>query len=1167
MIQSVGGIVVLLGSYWKTAIAAAVVTVLFWPWLRQLMPRLLPLVLTLAVIVQWAIALLAAADRQPGGYMLRDITVSSAAREFELGRVALMQNAGLAGSADERHIRFQRDQGDWQISNISTQRRLRLEYAADSGLPVSFDSARLPIVSGDVLQFTESGGGSDRIHFEDVGADGGSLRLRVESSDPALPARSYSFRWSATGLQARDSQAIDLPACGSEDQTGVATLGALRRWRASLGESRDAVVLQFGGGLSCVSGNAATIALQNSPFAAASLHYVRGLGFALTRGRDPAARLLRGSQEIWLANVVHGLHAQIGGREMALRSFVAGYTKYAIDPPDPGERNIAFRILPVDKSHRVMDGSKICNVDAVVLGVGEFGIRVAPRCRVAPNTGDEWRKTIADGTSAARNAAALARWSARTLVAAASGAGNAAWPMIVAKPIVTALLAAAATGVLLYLAIRRRRRRPGAPMLEANGIAGAMVRIGFSVLAGIILLTYVAWKASPAVASAIPMPPWPALAAWALAALAVATARGGGLLDGLILTVLTALVAIGHTAQVELTLASGELRNLRFADDTTAAVTATAALIMLASQIGPNWLAERMRALSVPAQRSAPRNASGWARRMAFPAASSAVSNALPSGMWWALLAILGALVLWFALGTEAGIAGVLQPSEIVKTLTVFILAATVTLALEPDRGPESRQARLAPIRSSGRIWTALASVGRTLWAARLYLIVAIAATVLRLTLVSSGAFAIALELAAVAATLSVAAIWLRNLRNYFWRAFLMIVALLAAILFVPVVRNDLSPFVVLGATSVVTFLIVVIIHWAAIASERLQLTRPQRAPPPDTSRPRPPAGVALTRLGKGLFIRCGRAAGRFLSRPEPWMVVICIGVAVTVWSVGSAALDDARATRRSLMAWVGGSFDKPVERVISWIEFNGKASTGEPVSVEFADVGLQVARSRDVIAASGCTALDRSGTRPDGKHPLPRMLDLAASLPRSVTQPLATAAEARIDSNFLAGACTPDGAGASVATAIAARMPEIQNDFVSTWLVATFGRDGAVGVVMLQCLLLATMVFAGFLTIRWTPGHLLDRPAASVAGYATIGFAVMLGIQWTISWLNALGALPVMGQPSTFMSHGPSHGLLFGAPAVLTAICALRLRSAFLIPKTTEQLDVKWRYMQLRRS
>jgi hypothetical protein len=1164
MIQSVGSIVVLLGSYWKTVIAVLVVTVLFWPGLRRLLPRLLPLVLTLAIIVHWGIALLAAADRQPGGYMLRDITVSSAAREFELGRVTLMQNAGLTGSADERHIRFQRGQGDWQITNISTQRKLRLEYAADSGLPVSFDSARLPIVSGDVLQFAESGGGSDRISFEDVGADGRSLRLRVESTDPALPTRSYSFSWSATGLQVRDSQAMELPACGDEDQASLATLGALRKWRSSLSESRDAVVLQFGGRLACISGNAAAIALQNGPFAAASLHYVRGLGFALTRGRDPAARLLRGSQEIWLAKVVHGLHAQIDGREMALRSFVAGYTKYAIDSPAPGERNIAFRILPVDKSHRVMDGSKICNVDAAVLGVGEFGIRVAPRCRIAPYTGEEWRKTISDGPSAARNAAALGRWSARTLVAVASGAGSAAWT-VVANSVVAVLLAAVVTVVALYAAIRRRRRRPGAPMLEADGIAGTLARISFCVLAGFILLTYVAWKASPAVASAIPMQPWPALAAWALAALAVATARGGGLLDGLILTVLTALVAVGHVAQVELTLASGELRNLRFADDTTAAITATAALIMLASQIGPNWLAERMRALSVPAQGPALRGASGWIRRLVFPATSSSAGNALPSGMWGALFAILAALVLWFALGTEAGIAGVLQPSEIVKTLTVFILAATITLALEPDRGPENRQARLAPIRSGGRIRSALSSAARTLWSAKLYLMVAIAAIALRSTLVSGGGFAIALEVAAFAATLSVVVIWLRNLRNYFWRAFLMIVALLATILFVPVVRNDLSPFVVLGATSVVTFLIVVIIHWAAITSERLQLSRPQRAPPPDTSRPRAPARRALTRLGKSLFIRCGRVAGRFLSRPEPWMIVICVAVAVTVWSVGSAALEDARATRRNLMAWVGGSFDKPVERVISWIEFNGKVGAGEPLGVEFADVGLQVARSRDVIAASGCKAFDRGNLQPDDKHPLPRILDLAASLPRSVTQPLATAAAARIGSDFLPGACPRDGAGA--ATAIAVRMPEIQNDFVSTWLVATFGRDGAVGVVMLQCLLLAAMLFAGFLTIKWTPGHLLDRPAASVAGYATIGFAVMLGVQWTISWLNALGTLPVMGQPSTFLSHGPSHGLLFGAPAVLTAICALRLRSAFLIPKTTEQLDVKWRYVQLRRS
>jgi hypothetical protein len=1155
MLSAASSVLLIIVSHWKIAVAAVVILSLTWS--RRLMFNLLPLVLTLAIIVQWAIALLVIADAQPGSYMLHDITVASTARQVELGRVALMQNAGLAGSADERHVKFERAQNSWKISNLSTRRKLRLEYVDDKGTSVGFDSARLPIAAGDVLVLTEFGAGGERIRFEDVAADGRKLRIRIESAAPAVPARDYSFEWRATGVTASDGQSAALPACGFEDQASFAAADALRKWRNNYSESRDAVVLQFGGPLECVNGNVAAVPLGGSPFAAATLRYVRGLGFALTRGREPAAKLLRGSQEIWLANVAHDLNAQFGGSTMKLRSFVAGYTKYTVEPPGPGERNIAFRILPAEKSHRVMGGSKVCNIDAVVADAGDLGIRVAPRCRPAPNAGEEWRKSITDGSSAARSGIALTRWSIATLRAA----GAMMVDQVVARPWLAAVAIAGVAGVLIaYFVIRLRRRFATAPIFEADHLVGKLLRLSVAAFAIAILVTYIAWKAAPA-SSPIPLPPWPALAAWALAGLAVATARGSSLLDGLILTVLTALVAVGHVAQVQLTLASGELRNLRFADDTTAAVAATAALIMLVSQIGPNWLAEQMRSLSVPTSGSVFGRASAriatWTTRA--PAVSSGLSggSGLPLGMWVALLIIGGALAVWFAFGTEAGIAGVLQPSEIVKTLTVFILAATITLALEPDRGPESRVQRLGYVRTGSRLQTVFSFAVATLWSARLCLVVAIVAAGLRLALVRSGMLAAVLEVAVLVASLGVIAVWLRSLKNFLWRAFLMIIVLLAAILLVPVVRNDLSPFVVLVATSVVTFLFVVVIHGLAIASEQLQVLRPQRAPPPDTSRPRSQRGLASSWVGR-VWMPARALVRRVLARPEPWMVSIFAGVAFAVWFICSTALDDAYATRKALMVHVGGSLNKPIERVISWIEFNGKAKPGTVVGIEFADVGLQVARSRDVIEASDCRTLDRSVLVPDSKHPLPRMLEAAASLPLRFTEPVISAAAALVHSDLLP--CAGISARPNAASRIAARMPAIQNDFVSTWLVAIYGRDGAVGIVMLQCLLLAAMLFAGFMTIRWTPGHLLNRPAASVAGYATVGFAVMLGVQWTISWLNALGALPVMGQPSTFLSHGPSHGLLFGAPAVLTAICALRLRIAFLTPKSTSGLNVRWR-------
>jgi cell division protein FtsW (lipid II flippase) len=1132
MMQILGDAFAFLGGHWKTSLVVLVTTVLFWPWLRRPMLRLVPLLLTLAIVAHWSVVLLATADRQPDGYILREIAVSATARPFDLGHVMLRQNPGLSGSADERHIRFEREQGEWRVSNVSARRRLRLEYAAATGPSVTFDSTRFPVVAGDVLQFGGSPARTDSIHFVAVDSEARRVNIRIES--PGLEPRTYTFQWSLMSLDARTDQASVVAECDAADRTGPALSRGMRNLRAAIVTAGDAVMLQFGGRLECVSGKVATLALPNSPFAAASLHYVPDLGFALVRGRDPAARVQRQSRDIWLANIVHGMRTRMGKRDMVLKSFVAGYTKYSIERAGLSDSAAAFRIVPADKSHRI---NGTCAGDSSALNVGEFGVPVVSRCKTTPSTGVGWREGITDWAGAAGGTMAMMRWSARTVVDAAATVRTAVWTRVTANPFLW-LASALFAGIAITFAANYLRGRNGgtfarAAILEADSAWGVLFRVGFCSLALGIMLVYVAWKVVPQSASAIPLPPWPSLAVWVFAAIAVATARGGGLLDGLIMSGLTALVAVGHVAQVELTLASGELRNLRFADDTTAAIAATAALIILVSQIGPSWLAERMRRLLVPAENS---------------------KLPLPTGMVLALSLIAAALLMWFVFGTEAGIAGVLQPSEMVKTLTVLILAATVTLALERDRGPDRHLTglpRLAP--------GALARV--TVCAG-----VASVALALRVWLGSRGVLAGSFEVVAIAAGTGVIVIGLRSLRNYFWRSFMLIVALLVVILLVPVVRNDLSPFVVLSATSIVTFAIVLMIHWAAVGSEWLQLSRPQRGPPPDVSRPFYPARPSLVLIPGHLVMRwlkiVTRFAGRLIARPEPWMIGLFAAVATAVWLAGVSALANPREARSSLMSMIGGGFDKPIERLISWIEFNGKTGAVDIIGVQFADVGLQVSRSREVIAASDCGALAKPAAELKADRAKPQVLGATSSLSDGITRPL-TAAAGRIAADFIGERCLREG---QPNVESAARMPAISNDFVSTWLVFVFGRDGAVGIVLLQCLLLSAMMLAGFLAVKWTPGHLLDRPAASAAGYATIGFAVMLGVQWVISWLNALGVLPVMGQPATFLSHGPSHGLLLGAPAVLTGLCALRLRSAFLLTDPAAKLDVPWGLVRRKR-
>ena len=96
--------------------------------------------------------------------------------------------------------------------------------------------------------------------------------------------------------------------------------------------------------------------------------------------------------------------------------------------------------------------------------------------------------------------------------------------------------------------------------------------------------------------------------------------------------------------------------------------------------------------------------------------------------------------------------------------------------------------------------------------------------------------------------------------------------------------------------------------------------------------------------------------------------------------------------------------------------------------------------------------------------------------------------------------------------------LPEIQNDFISTWLFQAMGRDTALLIAVVQVMVVALMLLAAFRLARFAPGDEPTRGAATVLAYTTIGLAVMMALQWLISWMNAFGLLPVMGQPATYL-------------------------------------------------
>jgi cell division protein FtsW (lipid II flippase) len=1044
MIDLVGSGLAMLGATLPWLLAAVVALgsiVLLWPMLRLLLPRMLPLGLTLAVIWLWGAALLHTAERQPPAYMITDILIEPQVRSIVLGRAELMQNPGLSGSAAEQHVQLVQDRGNWSIANVALQRHLRLEYVETAtAKSVEFDSSLVPLHAGDELRLSRKGAEPWRVAFPAVTREHVTIEIRA-GAEPQ-PSRSYEVHWSLWGADIRSASGA-LPSCGGELRW-LPSMSQLQRILFTLiGKEPQATLLHFGGISEC-AGRSGSIALDDTGFSAATLMMVPGIGFSVRRDNDPAARLMRGNREIWLSRPSHDLTTRFGGRAFELRKFVAGYTKYQVERPGPGA---ALRIVPVEQSHRVL-GKRTCDDVLSSLDADELGLAYRPRCRTAPQTLTVWGAPVASVPVFLRSGGALMRWWFAAVRPRLPLLGAAALAVVVSVFGLRAYLRRQDRGDREAAARRHGLARP----IEAQSALEFAARIAFMAIAAAILLGYVGWKLAANADAAVPMMPWPALATWSVAALAVATARGGRLLDGLIVTAWTVLVAVGHVALVNLTLVSGELRTLRFADDTTATIALMAAIVIVASQFGPHWIAERVRSLTVPAG-----------------------ARAMAPGLKACLALIVAFLAAWFAFGSEVGIAGVLQPSEAIKTLTIVLLAATVTTALERDRGPEGTLAE-------------------------------------------------------------------------FWKSLAVIVAMFIVILVVPISRNDLSPFLILVFMAAVTFLIVVIVHWSAVWSERLLLSNPHRSPPPNTRRRRGRVGTVLGRFRRQLAARAKLGLKRLVRRPEPAMIGLFLITVLSVWYAGASALADARETRKWLMTHVGEPMlNKPVERFISWLEFNGRPDAEGVLDVEFADVGLQVNRSRGAIAASGCHAWHDAVAHTGSAAP--------AWNPPAVFEYASAATANWLATRFLS-TCERYDVPDSVATYIASRMPAIQNDFVSTWVIVSFGRDGATGVVLVQCLLVTLMLLAGFLTIKWSPGHLYDRPAAALAGFATIGFAVTLGLQWTISWHNALGLLPVMGQPATFLSHGPSHTVLFGTPAVLSAVLALRMRSAFTVPKAPSRVQ-----------
>jgi cell division protein FtsW (lipid II flippase) len=119
--------------------------------------------------------------------------------------------------------------------------------------------------------------------------------------------------------------------------------------------------------------------------------------------------------------------------------------------------------------------------------------------------------------------------------------------------------------------------------------------------------------------------------------------------------------------------------------------------------------------------------------------------------------------------------------------------------------------------------------------------------------------------------------------------------------------------------------------------------------------------------------------------------------------------------------------------------------------------------------------------------------------------------------------------------------IPVVESDFAGSYLI---GRLGAAAGLMLygaQALLLI-VVTVGFVRLSWAPSNgQIDEIVRRYVAIVVAGAAWLMLLQWSLSWSNMLGLLPVMGQPMTWLSYATSHHLFMAVPCILVLVAGLR--------------------------
>ncbi|HEV7327575.1 MAG TPA: hypothetical protein VGN91_21120 [Bosea sp. (in: a-proteobacteria)] len=251
-----------------------------------------------------------------------------------------------------------------------------------------------------------------------------------------------------------------------------------------------------------------------------------------------------------------------------------------------------------------------------------------------------------------------------------------------------------------------------------------------------------------------------------------------------------------------------------------------------------------------------------------------------------------------------------------------------------------------------------------------------------------------------------------------------------------------------------------------------------------------------------------------------------------------------------------GGPLRVPAERLLTWYDLDhatkraATAAQERSPDVIHRDLGFQLLQSKVALAEMPCTlarldlGLDKTPVEVrrvlDELPPSP--VSLCAMLPGARVTPIAERKGEEQDETV-----------SRFTVSDLVRLPVVQNDFIATFLMVRFGLPTGLA-------LLAAQVITVFGLLALAASLLRERAMGSAQEGANKGMAIILvgiatifALHWSISWGNALGLLPVMGQPMTFIAAATSHHMLMALPSIAIALIAGRLAAIRQLSPTSD--------------